>query len=194
MVKLRKALYRQQQVVTKRITESHSKGSPDIKISATRLQEFSETECRPTRWNKQESFINLCSSSKSCCNNFGKYAQPIEKVNYIPCFISSKINLIWLQSSLRISLSSLYITLCLLQYTVAGYNKRWIMVEDTNYLINKLSRKALQLLQGIKGTQLIIARVYKYNIQLLANFKFSCKLFLPLSFLSNNYDTLIGYQ
>ncbi|KAK1403659.1 hypothetical protein POM88_003264 [Heracleum sosnowskyi] len=42
---------------------------------------------------------------------------------------------------------------------VAGDNKRWIMVADTNSLLNKVSRKALQLLQGVKGTQLIIPRV-----------------------------------
>ncbi|XP_074371472.1 LOW QUALITY PROTEIN: FHA domain-containing protein PS1 [Apium graveolens] len=42
---------------------------------------------------------------------------------------------------------------------VVGDNKRWIMVADTNSLLNKVSRKALQLLQGVKGTQLIIPRV-----------------------------------
>ncbi|XP_017244092.2 FHA domain-containing protein PS1 [Daucus carota subsp. sativus] len=43
--------------------------------------------------------------------------------------------------------------------TVAGDNKRWIMVADTDCLLNKVSRKALQLLQGVKGTRLIIPRV-----------------------------------
>lgn len=67
----------------------------------------------------------------------------------------------------------------ILQTAVAGDNKRWIMVADTNSLLNKVSRKALQLLQGVKGTQLIIPRVGKFNIYLLAK-----KLFqmLPLFF------------
>ncbi|KAL6962040.1 hypothetical protein U1Q18_036995 [Sarracenia purpurea var. burkii] len=37
--------------------------------------------------------------------------------------------------------------------------KRWNMVVDTTCLLNKESRKALQLLQGLKGTQLIIPRI-----------------------------------
>lgn len=51
--------------------------------------------------------------------------------------------------------------ICILQNTVAGDNKRWIMVADTDCLLNKVSRKALQLLQGVKGTRLIIPRVGK---------------------------------
>lgn len=47
----------------------------------------------------------------------------------------------------------------ILQNTVGGENKRWIMVVDTNCLLNKESRKALQLLKGLKGTQLIIPRI-----------------------------------
>ncbi|KAL6209437.1 hypothetical protein ACLB2K_020379 [Fragaria x ananassa] len=37
--------------------------------------------------------------------------------------------------------------------------KGWTMVADTNTLLNKESRKALQLLQGLKGTHLIIPRM-----------------------------------
>nr|DAD39280.1 TPA_asm: hypothetical protein HUJ06_013603 [Nelumbo nucifera] len=37
--------------------------------------------------------------------------------------------------------------------------KRWYMVVDTTSLLNKESRKSLQLLQGLKGTQLIIPRM-----------------------------------
>lgn len=35
---------------------------------------------------------------------------------------------------------------------------RWDMVVDTASLLNKKSRKSLQLLQGLKGTRLIIPR------------------------------------
>ncbi|CAK9185639.1 unnamed protein product [Ilex paraguariensis] len=38
-------------------------------------------------------------------------------------------------------------------------NKKWTMVVDSACLLNKESRKALQLLQGLKGTQLIIPRI-----------------------------------
>lgn len=38
-------------------------------------------------------------------------------------------------------------------------NKRWCMVVDTTTLLNKESRKALQLLQGLKRTYLIIPRI-----------------------------------
>ncbi|KAL7208865.1 hypothetical protein ACSBR1_030574 [Camellia fascicularis] len=37
--------------------------------------------------------------------------------------------------------------------------KRWTIVVDTTCLLNKESRTALQLLQGLKGTQLIIPRI-----------------------------------
>lgn len=37
--------------------------------------------------------------------------------------------------------------------------RRWNMVVDTTSLLNKESRKALQLLQGLKGTYLIIPRI-----------------------------------
>ncbi|KAK9269838.1 hypothetical protein L1049_025411 [Liquidambar formosana] len=37
--------------------------------------------------------------------------------------------------------------------------RRWYMVADTTCLLNKESRKSLQLLQGLKGTQLIIPRM-----------------------------------
>ncbi|KAK4375258.1 hypothetical protein RND71_005935 [Anisodus tanguticus] len=37
--------------------------------------------------------------------------------------------------------------------------RRWTMVVDTTSLLNKESRKALQLLQGLKGTYLIIPRI-----------------------------------
>lgn len=36
--------------------------------------------------------------------------------------------------------------------------KRWTIVVDTGSLLNKESRKSLQLLQGLKGTYLIIPR------------------------------------
>ncbi|PIA47234.1 hypothetical protein AQUCO_01400132v1 [Aquilegia coerulea] len=38
-------------------------------------------------------------------------------------------------------------------------SKRWYMVVDTNCLLNKDSRRSLQLLQGLRGTQLIIPRL-----------------------------------
>lgn len=37
--------------------------------------------------------------------------------------------------------------------------RKWRMVVDTNCLLDKESRKALQLLQGLKGTQMIIPRI-----------------------------------
>ncbi|KAL9245500.1 hypothetical protein vseg_019145 [Gypsophila vaccaria] len=37
--------------------------------------------------------------------------------------------------------------------------RQWYMVVDTTTLLNKESRKALQLLEGLKGTQLIIPRI-----------------------------------
>ncbi|XP_030525903.1 FHA domain-containing protein PS1 isoform X2 [Rhodamnia argentea] len=38
-------------------------------------------------------------------------------------------------------------------------NKSWIVVVDTTSILNKESRKSLQLLQGLKGTQLVIPRI-----------------------------------
>ncbi|KAA8546331.1 hypothetical protein F0562_002930 [Nyssa sinensis] len=40
-----------------------------------------------------------------------------------------------------------------------GEKRKWNMVVDSTCLLNKESRKALQLLQGLKGTQLIIPRI-----------------------------------
>ncbi|GAB2245261.1 hypothetical protein Droror1_Dr00000754 [Drosera rotundifolia] len=37
--------------------------------------------------------------------------------------------------------------------------RRWYMVVDTTCLLNKESRKALQLLEGLRGTQLVIPRI-----------------------------------
>ncbi|XAR62651.1 hypothetical protein NMG60_11017492 [Bertholletia excelsa] len=43
--------------------------------------------------------------------------------------------------------------------SVTGQGRRWSMVVDATCLLEKESRKALQLLQGLKGTQLIIPRI-----------------------------------
>lgn len=49
-----------------------------------------------------------------------------------------------------------------MQNNSAGEGKRrWNMVVDATCLLNKESRKSLQLLQGLKGTQLIIPRMGK---------------------------------
>ncbi|KAF9596305.1 hypothetical protein IFM89_008831 [Coptis chinensis] len=40
-------------------------------------------------------------------------------------------------------------------------NRMWYMVVDTNCLLNKESRRSLRLLQGLKGTQLIVPRMGK---------------------------------
>ncbi|XP_019180661.1 PREDICTED: FHA domain-containing protein PS1 isoform X2 [Ipomoea nil] len=45
------------------------------------------------------------------------------------------------------------------EHIVREENKRWCMVVDTTSLLNKESRKALQLLQGLKRTCLIIPRI-----------------------------------
>ncbi|XP_065882075.1 FHA domain-containing protein PS1-like [Euphorbia lathyris] len=42
---------------------------------------------------------------------------------------------------------------------VGDRRRRWTMIADTASLLNKETRKALQLLQGLKGTQLIIPRI-----------------------------------
>ncbi|KAK7270368.1 hypothetical protein RIF29_23452 [Crotalaria pallida] len=44
-------------------------------------------------------------------------------------------------------------------HITGGQKKSWIMVVDTASLLNKESRKALHLLQGLKGTRLIIPRL-----------------------------------
>ncbi|KAF8411853.1 hypothetical protein HHK36_004412 [Tetracentron sinense] len=44
-------------------------------------------------------------------------------------------------------------------HSVEEAKKRWNMVVDATCLLNKESRKALKLLQGLKGTQLIIPRM-----------------------------------
>lgn len=55
--------------------------------------------------------------------------------------------------------------LCICSFTdlqkksIAMEKKRWNMVVDTTCFLNKESRKALQLLQGLKGTQLIIPQI-----------------------------------
>jgi len=48
-----------------------------------------------------------------------------------------------------------YILFCLQRIT-AERKRSWDLVVDTSSLLNKESRKALQLLQGLKGTRLII--------------------------------------
>jgi len=40
-----------------------------------------------------------------------------------------------------------------------GNKKKWHMVVDTGCFLNEESRKALELLEGLKGTQLIIPRI-----------------------------------
>lgn len=45
---------------------------------------------------------------------------------------------------------------CFQQHTSREQKRSWDMVVDTASLLNKESRKALQLLQGLKGTRLII--------------------------------------
>ncbi|WCJ44115.1 forkhead-associated (FHA) domain-containing protein [Euphorbia peplus] len=44
-------------------------------------------------------------------------------------------------------------------YSAGDGRRRWIMIADTTSLLNKEMREALQLLQGLKGTQLIIPRI-----------------------------------
>ncbi|GAB4844830.1 hypothetical protein Ancab_038218 [Ancistrocladus abbreviatus] len=43
--------------------------------------------------------------------------------------------------------------------SIEGTQSRWNMIVDTTCLLNKESRRALQLLEGLKGTQLIIPRI-----------------------------------
>ncbi|CAL1363458.1 unnamed protein product [Linum trigynum] len=45
--------------------------------------------------------------------------------------------------------------------------KKWIMVVDTASLLDNESRKALQLLQGLRGTRLIIPRIVKNELESL---------------------------
>ncbi|CAN0928242.1 FHA domain-containing protein PS1 [Linum grandiflorum] len=48
-----------------------------------------------------------------------------------------------------------------------GRKKRWIMVADTLSLLDNESRKSLQLLQGLRGTRLIIPRIVKSELDSL---------------------------
>ena len=50
--------------------------------------------------------------------------------------------------------------------------RKWNMVVDMTTLLNKESRKALQLLAGLKGTQLVIPRIGK-----TAKLSFACHNF-----------------
>lgn len=59
--------------------------------------------------------------------------------------------------------------------------KRWNMVVDTNCFLHKESRKALELLQGLKGTQLIIPQI--------GNQFSRCRLRFP--YLSQGYPTIL---
>ncbi|CAL1409976.1 unnamed protein product [Linum trigynum] len=45
--------------------------------------------------------------------------------------------------------------------------KKWIMVVDTASLLDQESRKALQLLQGLRGTRLVIPRIVKNELESL---------------------------
>lgn len=47
--------------------------------------------------------------------------------------------------------------------------RRWTMVADTASLVDKESRKSLQLLQGLKGTHLVIPKMGKL---ILNNFQY----------------------
>lgn len=65
--------------------------------------------------------------------------------------------------------------------SIAMEKKRWNMVVDTNCFLHKESRKALQLLQGLKGTQFIIPRIGN---------QFSRRCFL-FPYLSQVYPTFL---
>jgi hypothetical protein len=63
--------------------------------------------------------------------------------------------------------------------------KSWDMVVDTASLLNKESRKALQLLQGLKGTRLIIPQsgTNEYHMPCY----FVLNWFSMMTLLSNNF-------
>ncbi|KAL5704171.1 hypothetical protein ACHQM5_022635 [Ranunculus cassubicifolius] len=50
---------------------------------------------------------------------------------------------------------------------LSSATRRWYMVADTNSLLNKESRKSLQLLYGLKGTRLIIPRTVRRELESL---------------------------
>jgi len=54
-----------------------------------------------------------------------------------------------------------YVYICFNLQDNSGVPRKssWDMIVDTTSLVNKKSRKALQLLQGLKGTRLIIPRL-----------------------------------
>jgi len=49
-------------------------------------------------------------------------------------------------------------------HKAGGNKKKWNMVVDTGCFLNEESRKAVQLLEGLKGTQLIIPRIGNFKI------------------------------
>lgn len=59
------------------------------------------------------------------------------------------------------ALNDSYVYICFNLQDISGVPKKssWDMIVDTTSLVNKESRKALQLLQGLKGTRLIIPRL-----------------------------------
>ena len=57
-----------------------------------------------------------------------------------------------------------------LQHFSGNQKRSWDMIVDTASILNKESRKALQLLQGLKGTRLIIPRLGKMSFYMIIYF------------------------
>ncbi|XVE60809.1 hypothetical protein DITRI_Ditri05aG0156800 [Diplodiscus trichospermus] len=78
--------------------------------------------------------------------------------------------------------------------SVGEGRRTWTMVADTTSLLDKESRKSLQLLQGLKGTRLIIPRMGNYIMSIIISFIIMINNFnsnLPYSFLTN-MDNIIS--
>ncbi|KAE9457517.1 hypothetical protein C3L33_10577, partial [Rhododendron williamsianum] len=71
----------------------------------------------------------------------------------------SKSEAAFLSAAMENGNSANYVQTVEKKKSIAMEKKRWNMVVDTNCFLHKESRKALQLLQGLKGTQLIIPRI-----------------------------------
>ncbi|KAF7141100.1 hypothetical protein RHSIM_Rhsim06G0097300 [Rhododendron simsii] len=87
----------------------------------------------------------------------------VERVPFQPLLENScgksKSEAAFLSAAMENSNSANYVQTVEKKKSIAMEKKRWNMVVDTNCFLHKESRKALQLLQGLKGTQLIIPRI-----------------------------------
>ncbi|KAF9608489.1 hypothetical protein IFM89_009855 [Coptis chinensis] len=90
------------------------------------------------------------------------------RVPFQPLFVNTMSSSISEASGLKATRSSISVNYDQTVEITAPYtanqsfrerNRMWYMVVDTNCLLNKESRRSLQLLQGLKGTQLIVPRM-----------------------------------